>query len=479
MRKVKLRMNEQLKYEEIKKCIDGNQSKERTSVKLGITVRQVNKLIIKYKEKGKEGFIHGNRSRKPANYKGLSLREKIVSLYENKYKIIIKKEDGEDSEWNFNIHHFKDLLKANEDIEVSYTYLYKLFKDNDILSPKAHKKTKREFIKKHVLEEKKMKEKSISEIEEIVDHRLSLELAHPRKERSKYFGEKIEMDASEFLWTGTKKFHLHLAIDNCTGIVLAGWFDNQETLNGYYHLLNQILTNYGIPYSFLTDNRTVFYYESIKRKTPEKDVLTQFGYACKQLGIELKTTSVPQAKGMIERLNGSFQGRLPGELMLEGITTMEEANEYLINTFIPNYNEKFALSTSGFKSVFEDSPNEEVINTTLAILSPRKFDNGSSIKFRNEYYQAYDDNNKLVCFMNHTDSLVIEAFNKDLYISVDEKIYELRKKEKHKKLSTNFDNEEKQEVKEKKKYIPPMSHPWKSASFKKQIEKAHTKRIYA
>ena len=478
MRKVNLRMNEQLKYEEIKKCIDGNQSKEKTSIKLGITIRQVNKLIIRYKEKGKEGFIHGNRSRKPTNYKGLSLREKIISLYETKYKLSIKNEYGEESVWNFNINHFKELLKQKEGIDVSYTYLYTLFKEYSILSPKAHKKTKREFIKKQVMEEKKMKEKTESEFEEIVDHRLSLELAHPRKERSKYFGEKIEMDASEYIWIGTKKFHLHLAIDNCTGKVVAGWFDNQETLNGYYHLLYQILINYGIPYSFLTDNRTVFYYESIKRKTPDNDVLTHFGYACKQLGIELKTTSIPQAKGMIERLNGSFQGRLPGELILEGITTIDKANEYLINNFIPHYNEKFALSLDGIKSVFESAPNKDIINTTLAILYPRKFDNGSSIKFKNEYYQAYDENNKLVCFMNHTDSLVIEAFNKELYVTVDNHIYELRKKEEHKKISTNFDTEE-NTPKEKKKYIPPMSHPWKAASFKRQIEKAHTKHIYA
>lgn len=478
MKEVKLRMNEQLKYEEIKKCADGYQSKERTSIKLGITIRQVNKLINIYKQKGKEGFIHGNRNRKPANYKGLSLRNKIITLYQNKYKLVVKNSNGDDVEWSFNINHFRELLKKNENIDVSYTYLYNLFKSQEILSPKAHKKTKRELAKKKILEEKANLNKTESEIEELVDHRLALELSHPRKERCKYFGEKIEMDASEFLWFAGIKTHLHLAIDNCTGKIVGGWFDYQETLNGYYNVFYQILTNYGIPYSFLTDNRTVFYYESIKRKTPEKDVLTQFGYACKTLGTDLLTTSVPQAKGMIERLNGTVQGRLPGELMLNNISTIEEANNYLINIFIPELNERFSLSTSSIKSVFEDSPKEEFINTTLAILTPRKFDNGSSIKFKNEYYQAYDETNKLTCFLNHTEGLVIEAFNKELYVTVDDHIYELRKKEKHKKISTNFDVKE-ETPKEKKKYIPPMSHPWKSASFKRQMEKAHAKHAYA
>ena len=79
------------------------------------------------------------------------------------------------------------------------------------------------------------------------------------------------------------------------------------------------------------------------KRTSEKDVLTQYGYACKQLGIDLKTTSVSQAKGLIERTNGTFQGRLVNELKLNGITTMEEANKYLTEVFVPKFNNKFAM----------------------------------------------------------------------------------------------------------------------------------------
>ena len=69
------------------------------------------------------------------------------------------------------------------------------------------------------------------------------------------------------------------------------------------------------------------------KRTSDKDVLTQYGYACKQLGIDLETSSVSQAKGLIEKTNGTFQGRL---LRLNGITTIEEANKYLIDVFVPN-----------------------------------------------------------------------------------------------------------------------------------------------
>lgn len=112
MRKVELRMNEKEKYEVIKELVDHNGNKNRASKKLGISRRQIDRLIIKYKEKGKDGFIHGNRSRKPVNALNKSISEDIILLYSNKYQ-----------DWNFN--HFKEFLKINENIDVSYDFIYK------------------------------------------------------------------------------------------------------------------------------------------------------------------------------------------------------------------------------------------------------------------------------------------------------------------------------------------------------------------
>ena len=79
--------------------------------------------------------------------------------------------------------------------------------------------------------------------------------------------------------------------------------------------------------------------------------------------------------------------------------------------------------------------------------------------------------------MPKTECLVIKAFNGDLLVTIDEKVYELRKLQRNMTISKEFD--EAIPIKEKKKYIPPMSHPWKLASFKKQIQKAHTNHVYA
>ena len=468
MKEVKLRMNEQEKYKVIKELVDHNGNKNRASKKLGLSRRQINRLIIKYKENGKSAFIHGNRSKKPVNALDNSISEDIILLYKNKYQ-----------DWNFN--HFKEFLKKDENIDVSYDFIYKTLTKAGILSPKARKKTKREFKKKQLLDEKKINNAmSDEQINYIVNHEIALEYSHPRSEKPKYFGEVIEQDGSIHMWFGGVKTCLHLAIDKATSTILGAWFDKQETLNGYYHVFFQILTNYGIPYKFFTDNRTVFNYMSLNpdKRTSDKDVLTQYGYACKQFGVELETSSVSQAKGLIERTNGTFQGRLINELKLHGITTIDEANKYLIDVFVPYFNQRFALDYKKFESVFESSPSLEKINYTLAILTPRKIDNGNAIKFKNKYYQPYIDD-ELKCFLPKTECLVIETFDKNLFVTIDENIYNLKELSRNQRFSKEFDQEDNNQIKEKKIYRPPMSHPFKLQSFLRQMEKSHKQHQYA
>ncbi len=467
MRKVELRMNELKKYEVIKDLVDHNGNKKRASLKLNLSIRQVNRLINIYKEKGKSGFVHGNRGKCPTKTLDQSISADIILLYNNKYQ-------------GFNFSHFVEYLWEVENIKVSYHFVYQHLTRAGILSPKARRKTKKQFKKLQLLKENKLSNKTEEEIQVIVNHEVALEDSHPRLEKPKYFGEVIEQDGSIHLWFGDKKTCLHLAIDKATSTIVGAWFDKEETLNGYYHVFYQILICFGIPYQFLTDNRTVFNYMSLNpnKRTSDKDVLTQYGYACKQLGIDLKTTSVSQAKGLIERTNGTFQGRLVNELKLNGITTMEEANKYLIEVFVPKFNNKFAMDYQKFPSVFEASPSKEKVNYILAVLTPRIIDNGNAIKFQNKYYQPYL-NNQLKCFVPKTECLVIQAFDGDLFVTIDENVYELRELSRNERLSKNFDEEMIKEKKVKVKYIPPMSHPWKASSFKKQIEKAHANHVYA
>ena len=86
-------------------------------------------------------------------------------------------------------------------------------------------------------------------------------------------------------------------------------------------------------------------------------------------------------------------------------------------------------------------------------------------------------NNQIKCFSPRTECLVIKTFNGELLVTIDEQVLELKELSRNERFSKEFN--EVTEAKEKEKYIPPMSHPWKLSSFKKQLQKAHTCHVYA
>lgn len=447
-------MKEEEKYLAIKKLVETDGNKQRAAINLGYTVRHINRLIKGYRNEGKAFFVHGNKGKKPLNTIREDTKKMILDLYRTKY-------------WGANFTHYSELLARYEGINISTSTVNSILMKEYILSPKATRLTKKRI--KNELKEQKKSVVSKKESDKITEQILDIEDAHPRRPRCAYAGEMIQMDASVHDWFGSVKTQLHIAVDDATGSIVAAYFDTQETLNGYYNVLDQILRNYGIPYMFLTDRRTVFEYKQKKSPSVEEDTFTQFGYACKQLGIEIKTSSIPQAKGRVERMFQTLQSRLPIELRLNGITNIKDANTFL-NSYIKEYNAKFALCIDNIKSVFELQPNDEKINLTLAILSSRKVDNGHCVKFENKYFKPIDKNGHPVYYHKGTTGMIIKAFNKELFFCVGEKVYALDEIPKHEHTSKNFDFV-KAVDKPKKRYIPPMSHPWKQDSFEKFMKK--------
>ena len=453
MKRVELNMKEQNIYQIIKKLVDTNGNKKKAAIRLGCTERYVNILIHKYKTEGKAGFIHKNSGRKPSTTISEETKTKIINLYKKQY-------------YDYNWTHFTEKLNEIEGITITYTPLRNILTKAGFISPLCNKSTRK--AKRKELEEKK----KLTDIDKnliIDDHILDSDEAHPRKPRAKYFGELIQMDASGLFWFNNVFATLHLAVDDATGIVVGAHFEEQETLKGYYNVLYQILTKYGIPNEFLTDNRTVFTYNSISNPTDEHDTYTQFAYACKNLGISIKTSSIPQKKGRIERFNQTFQNRLPQELRTAKIKTIEDANKFL-DSYLIKFNNRFALHRKNISSVFESQPSKEIINLNLAILTKRKFDSGSSIKFHNKYYQAFNSTSSMVYnFRKGTEALVIKTFDDRLFVSVEEKLYILNELPEHKETSENFDEPVTKII--KKQYIPPMIHPWKRKSFEAFLAK--------
>lgn len=447
-------MDEQYRYDVIKKLVDDQGNKQTASLKLGVSVRQINRLIARYKEQGKAGFVHGNKGRKPAITKPDKIRQDVVDIYRTKY-------------YDANFTHFTELLEKHEGIKLSASCVASFLEKEYILSPRVTK-AKKKRVKKQ-LEEAKAAAKTKKEATKIQENIVAVEDAHSRRPRSAYFGELEQMDASPYEWFGTSKTSLHIAVDDATGRLTGAYFDKEETLNGYYHVYDQILRKYGIPYKFFTDRRTVFTYKKKNAPDIEEDTCTQFAYACKQFGTLIEYSSVPQAKGRVERMFETLQSRLPVELRLAGITDIDAANEFL-DSYIDEFNAKFSLPVNSTKSVFEAQPTDEQINLILAVLTQRTVDSGHCIQFKKKYYKMIDGKGKQIHYQKGTKAMVIQAFDGSLYCNVNDKdIYVLEEVPKQAEKSKDFDKDYKEST-PKKKYIPPMNHPWRSKAFFKFVK---------
>ena len=180
-------------------------------------------------------------------------------------------------------------------------------------------------------------------------------------------------------------------------------------------------------------------------------------------------SSVPEFKPRIERAFQTLQQRLPQELRLTSITTIEEANQFLIQ-YIHKFNKQFALCINHNKSVFEKQQlDEKKINLILAVLTKRVIDKGHSIKFNNKYYRLVNRVGTPIYFNHGTICIVIKSFDNQLYATVNDTVFALEEIPKFQAICENFD--EIVETKPKKIYIPQITHPWKQRLFESFIEK--------
>lgn len=161
--------------------------------------------------------------------------------------------------------------------------------------------------------------------------------AHPLRTPSAQRGMLIQIDGTPYDWFGTGElWTLHLAVDDATSEVLAGFFMPTERQLGYCIILRIILLRYGIPMALYSDKHSIFL-------SHKEGNLTQFGMMMEDLGIEMIYANSSQAKGRVERYNGTVQRRLPNDIKRFKIQNYEELNEWFNSFYIPYINRKFSF----------------------------------------------------------------------------------------------------------------------------------------
>jgi transposase len=303
---------------------------------------------------------------------------------------------------------------------------------------------------------------------------------HCRRARRSQRGELVQIDGSHHDWFEGRcaKCCLIVFIDDASGHIMAH-FSPTETGFAYMACIEKYIKRYGIPKAFYHDRASVFTVtESIDRY--QRVAHTQLGRVFTELGIESIKAYSPQAKGRVERANGTLQDRLVKQLRLKGINTIDQGNVYLTE-FIEHYNQKFGIDISG--DVHRDCQDwsDEKLKHLMTYQETRRIDNALCLQYKNTYYQIQSKGGghhlkgkrvKVITYPNGT----IKLYFGNHYLQ-----YKTYTREGIQKIANEKDLNEIMDkmTYSRKLYRPDLSHPWKQGlnARNRRLEKQQTEAV--
>jgi len=272
-------------------------AKRRTEISaaaiLGLSTRQMHRLVVAYRVGGGGAMIHKARGRTSNNQLIAGIREYVIELVRSRYA------------------DFGPSLAA------------------EVLLTKDGVKVSRETLRKWMVEEGLW-----------LSRRQRRSFHQPRLRRES-FGELIQIDGSDHRWFEERgaACSLLVFIDDATGKLMQLRFVPSESTSSYFDCLRGYLDAHGCPVAFYSDKHTVF---RINRDAKGGSGMTQFGRALAELNIEIICANSSQAKGRVERVNRTLQDRLVKELRLENVSDIGAGNVFLPK-FLERFNEKFSV----------------------------------------------------------------------------------------------------------------------------------------
>ncbi|WP_147613002.1 ISNCY family transposase [Treponema pectinovorum] len=370
----------ELKKKYIPMFARGEISERACAKKIGIQPVSAWRLKNRYVKFGDKIFIHGNKGRPPANKK--YDKEKIVSDYNN-FR-------------GTPFGAFRDDCQDYLGYSPSYSTVYNALSSAGIISPEA-RMTVREK-KKHL----------------------------PRSERPNE-GDLVQIDASTHDWfMNGHKVALHGAIDDATHKITGLYFCENECLLGYNQLLQQIfLRNSGkFPRSIYSDRSSCFFVSRGNVSIQEQlagieKTQTQWQKTCSELDIELIAAYSPQAKGRIERLWRTLQGRLPFVFRFLRIDTVEKANEFLVD-YIDGFNARFAVEAQDKELHWKAPPHNKDFDFLFSVRTEKKTRVDGSFVYHGYKFNLLSARSACVKFtLCLSESFGLKAYMNGMYYDID------------------------------------------------------------
>jgi transposase len=210
-----------------------------------------------------------------------------------------------------------------------------------------------------------------------------------RRERQEHFGELVQLDGSFHAWLEERGSHGCLIdlVDDATNLTWAQ-LGEQETIWAVADALRGWIERHGVPLALYVDWKNLYRRPANARERLRgQEPVTQFGRMCARLGIQIIAASSPQAKGRVERIHGTHQDRLVKKLRRKQIQSPEAANVYLRTEYLPEHNRRFARAAARPEDYHRRAPRAAELDRIFRLESERTISEDWVVRYENRYFQ--------------------------------------------------------------------------------------------
>jgi len=272
---------------------------------IGVTDRTMRRWRERYEQCGYDGLYDRRKGQPSPKRVPVETVEEVLRLYQQKY-------------FDFNVRHFHEKLVEEHGIDLSYRWVKVALEGAGLVE-----KSRRRGV-----------------------HRR-------RRPRRPLPGMLLHMDGSKHGWFQDERWYdLLTVLDDATSEIYYGQLVEEESTRTVMAGLREVIEKEGVFCALYSDRGSHFFVTPKAGGKVDLERLTQVGRALKELGIKMIPAYSPQARGRQERSYRTWQGRLPQELRMRGIKTLEGANQFLREEYIQEYNRRFAVAAEQKGSAF-------------------------------------------------------------------------------------------------------------------------------
>ena len=280
---------------------------------LGISVRQMRRWRWRYEQHGYDGLLDRRRGRPSERRVPLATVETVLALYRERY-------------FDLNVRHFHEKLREQHGSGLSYTWVKLALQGAGLVKKRRQRGPHRQ-----------------------------------RRPRRPLPGMLLHIDGSRHRWFFDDRWYdLLVVLDDASSEIYYAQLVEQESTRTVLAALRAVVERNGVFCALYSDRASHFFLTPQAGEAVDHQRLTQVGRALRELGIQMIPAYSPQARGRSERNFGTWQGRLPQELRLARITTVEGANRFLQDCYIAEFNRRFAVQPAQRGSAFLPCPRRDL-----------------------------------------------------------------------------------------------------------------------